>query len=251
MNLKDEVAIVTGAAQGLGKEIALRFAREGASIIAADIQGDAAKNTAKEIITAGGMAVGTRTDVSVRADVSSMVKRAVETYSKISILVNDAGIFPRKHGRNLADLPEEEWDRVIDVNLKGGFLCSSEVMRVMAKEGRGSIINLSSSIAFTGHPDGPHYAASKAGILGLTKSLALAWAPLKIRVNAIAPGLADTAQPRVDLTEEQLVERGRQTPLGRIAKPSDVAGVALFLASKESSYITGQTIHVNGGSYLW
>ena len=250
MRLRDEVAIVTGAAQGLGKEIALGFGREGAAVTCLDAQAGGAQRTADAIVKAGGKALGIVGDVSLSGDVQSMVDQTVEAFSQISILVNNAGIFPRKAGRLPEDVPEAEWDQVIGVNLKGAFLCSKEVAKVMKNRGRGSIVNISSGIAFTGHRDGVHYASSKAGLLGLTKSLALAWAPFGIRVNCVAPGLADTAQPRSVYSEEQLIEAGRRIPLGRIARPRDIADAVLFLASQESSYITGQTLHVNGGSFL-
>ena len=251
MSLKDEVAIVTGAAQGLGRQIALRLAHEGAAVTCSDIERSGAMRTAEEIIQAGGKAWGIGADVSISSDISSMVNGTLREFSCVSILVNNAGIFPRKIGRMVEDLPEDEWDRVIAVNLKGAFLCSRESAKAMKKLARGSIINMSSGIAFTGHRDGVHYAASKAGLLGLTRSLALAWAPFGIRVNCIAPGLADTAQPRQVYDENQLIEAGHRIPLGRIASPRDIANAVLFLASKESEYITGQTLHVNGGSFLW
>ena len=163
----------------------------------------------------------------------------------IDILVNNAGIFPRS---DFLDLAEAEWDRVLDVNLKGAFLCAQAVARTMVAQGRGgAIVNIASVIATTGSAPGVHYTASKAGLEGFTRATALALAPHGIRVNAIAPGVADTAQPRNGMTEDEITAHGAALPLGRILTPEEVADAAVFLASEEARQITGQTLHVNGG----
>jgi 3-oxoacyl-[acyl-carrier protein] reductase len=163
------------------------------------------------------------------------------------VLMNNAGVFPRSE---FLELDEREWDHVLGVNLKGSFLCAQAAARAMVAAGRpGAIVNLASS-AVRGDPRGVHYSASKAGIIGLTRAMALALAPYRVRVNAIAPGTTDTAQPRYGNTEAQLLERAKLIPLGRMAQPDEIARVAVFLASEEAVYVTGEVIHANGGVYM-
>ena len=186
-------------------------------------------------------------DVSQTASVHRMVKTVVDALGPPDVLVNNAGVFPRA---SFLELPEREWDHVLGINLKGSFLCAQAVARALVAAGRpGAIVNISSS-AVRGDPRGVHYSSSKAGVVGLTRAMALALAPHRIRVNAIAPGLTDTAQPRYGNTEEQIAERAREIPLGRIAQPEEIAKVAVFLASAESGWVTGELIHVNGGVYM-
>jgi 3-oxoacyl-[acyl-carrier protein] reductase len=167
----------------------------------------------------------------------------------IDILVNNAGIFPRV---DFLTMREAQWDTVLSVNLKGSFLCTQAAARHMVQQGRGgAIMNLASGAAFRGSPRGVHYVSSKAGIVGLTRATAQELAPYRIRVNAIAPGLTDTAQPRYGMAEDELQEAALHIPLGRIASPEDIARLAVFLASDDASHITGQTIHVNGGQFLY
>ena len=176
-----------------------------------------------------------------------MVKTVVDALGPPDVLVNNAGVFPRAA---FLELSEREWDHVLGINLKGSFLCAQAVARALVAAGRpGAIVNISSS-AVRGDPRGVHYSSSKAGVVGLTRAMALALAPHHIRVNAIAPGLTDTAQPRYGNTEEQIAERAREIPLGRIAQPEEIAKVAVFLASAESGWVTGELIHVNGGFYM-
>jgi 3-oxoacyl-[acyl-carrier protein] reductase len=166
----------------------------------------------------------------------------------IDILVNNAAIFPRVA---FLDMTEAQWDAVLNVNLRGAFLCAQAVARQLVERGSsGTIINLASGAAFRSSPRGVHYVSSKAGIVGLTRATAMDLAPYRIRVNAIAPGLTDTAQPRYGMSEEELQDAGRQVPLGRIATPEDIANLAVFLASEAAGHITGQTMHVNGGQFL-
>lgn len=187
-------------------------------------------------------------DVSRASDAEALVSAVAQELGTPGILVNNAGVFPRV---DFLAMSEAEWDHVLDVNLKGSFLCAQAAARRLVEAGReGAIVNIA-SVAMRGTPLGVHYAASKAGVAGLTRAMALALAPHRIRVNAIAPGLTDTAQPRYGNSEAELVELGRQIPLlGRMARPEEIAKVAVFLASEEAGWVTGQTIHVNGGAFM-
>jgi NAD(P)-dependent dehydrogenase (short-subunit alcohol dehydrogenase family) len=248
MRLEGKVALVTGAQQGIGRAIAVALARDGADV-GVNFLDDAAaaEKVAGEIRGLGRRAVTVQGDVSQTASVQDMVKTVVDALGPPDVLVNNAGVFPRA---SFLELPEREWDHVLGINLKGSFLCAQAVARALVAAGRpGAIVNISSS-AVRGDPRGVHYSSSKAGVIGLTRAMALALAPHGIRVNAIAPGLTDTAQPRYGNTEEQIAERAREIPLGRIAQPEEIAKVAVFLASAESGWVTGELIHVNGGVYM-
>jgi NAD(P)-dependent dehydrogenase (short-subunit alcohol dehydrogenase family) len=249
MRLVGKVALVTGAQQGIGKAIALAYGREGASVVINYLDNQAAaEEIASQIRALGQRAVPLAGDVARAADVRRMVE-AGESLGGIDILVNNAGIFPRVE---FLDMTEAQWDEVLNVNLKGTFLCTQAVAQKLVERGRGgAIINLASSAAFRSSPRGVHYVASKAGIVGVTRATALELAPYRVRVNAIAPGTTDTAQPRYGMSEEELQAVARQVPLGRIGTPEDVADLAVFLASEEARHITGQTLHVNGGQYLY
>jgi NAD(P)-dependent dehydrogenase (short-subunit alcohol dehydrogenase family) len=249
MRLAGKVALVTGAQQGIGKAIALAYGREGAHVVVNYLDDRAAAEAvAAQIRTCGPQALAVAGDVSQPTDVRDLVDAGV-TLGGIDILVNNAGIFPRVE---FLDMTEAQWDAVLNVNLKGAFLCAQTVARRMAARGQGgAIINLTSGAAFRSSPRGVHYVSSKAGLVGLTRATALELARYRIRVNAIAPGTTDTAQPRYGMSEEELQAVGPQIPLGRLAVPDDIADVAVFLASEEARHITGQTLHVNGGSYLY
>ncbi len=249
MRLAGKVALVTGAQQGIGKAIALAYGREGASVVLNYLDNQAAaEEIASQIRALGQRAVPMAGDVARAADVRRMVE-AGESLGGIDILVNNAGIFPRVE---FLDMTEVQWDEVLNVNLKGTFLCTQAVAQKLVERGRtGAVINLASSAAFRSSPRGVHYVASKAGIVGVTRATALELAPYRVRVNAIAPGTTDTAQPRYGMSEEELQAAGRQVPLGRMGTPEDVADLAVFLASAEARHITGQTLHVNGGQYLY
>jgi 3-oxoacyl-[acyl-carrier protein] reductase len=248
MRLEGKVALVTGAQQGIGRAIAVALARDGADVGVNFLDdAPAAEGVAGEIRGLGRRAVTVQGDVSRPASVESMVKTVVDALGPPEVLVNNAGVFPRAA---FLELQEREWDHVLGINLKGSFLCAQAVARALVAAGRpGAIVNISSS-AVRGDPRGVHYSSSKAGVVGLTRAMALALAPHHIRVNAIAPGLTDTAQPRYGNTEEQIAERAREIPLGRIAQPEEIAKVAVFLASAESGWVTGELIHVNGGFYM-
>ena len=249
MRLAGKAALVTGAQQGIGRAIAVALARDGADVGVNYLDDRAAaERVAGEVRGAGRRACLVPGDVSRPADAEAMVAGVVRELGAPAILVNNAGVFPRV---DFLAMTEAEWDHVLDVNLKGSFLCAQAAARRMVDAGRaGAIVNLA-SVAMRGTPLGVHYSASKAGVMGLTRAMALALAPHRIRVNAIAPGLTDTAQPRYGNTEAELVELGHQIPLeGRMATPEEIARVAVFLAADESGWITGQTIHVNGGAFM-
>jgi 3-oxoacyl-[acyl-carrier protein] reductase len=249
MRLAGKVALVTGAQQGIGRAIALALARDGADVGVNYLDDrHAAERVAAEVRGAGRRPCLVQGDVARASDAEKMVGAVARELGTPAILVNNAGVFPRV---GFLDMTEADWDHVLDVNLKGTFLCAQAAARRMVEAGAGgAIVNLS-SVAMRGTPLGVHYSASKAGVMGLTRAMALALAPHRIRVNAIAPGLTDTAQPRHGNTEAELVELGRQIPLeGRMARPEEIARVAVFLAADESGWITGQTIHVNGGAFM-
>jgi NAD(P)-dependent dehydrogenase (short-subunit alcohol dehydrogenase family) len=248
MRLPGKVALVTGAQQGIGRAIAIALARDGADV-AVNYLDDraAAEGVAAAARDLGRRALVVPGDVARRGDVEALVAAVVGGLGPPDVVVNNAGVFPRSA---FLEMQESEWDHVLDVNLKGSFLCAQAAARAMVAGGRrGAIVNISSS-AIRGDPRGVHYSASKAGVLGLTRAMALALAPHGIRVNAIAPGLTNTAQPRDGNTEEQLADRAREIPLAGMAEPDEIARVAVFLASDEACRITGELIHVNGGAYL-
>jgi 3-oxoacyl-[acyl-carrier protein] reductase len=249
MRLAGKVALVTGAQQGIGKAIALAFGREGANVVVNYLDDPAAGEAiVSNIREAGGRATAVPGSVAQVGDVHAMVE-AGNAFGGIDTLVNNAGIFPRV---DFLDMTEAQWDEVLNVNLKGTFFCTQTVVRQLVARGQpGAIVNLASSAAFRSSPRGVHYVSSKAGIIGFTRATALELARYRIRVNAIAPGTTDTAQPRYGMSEEELQAVGRQVPLGRMAVPDDIAHMAVFLACEEASHITGQTMHVNGGAYLY
>lgn len=248
MKLGNKISLVTGAGQGIGKAIALAFAGEGSSVIVNDIASEAARSVVHEIVDRGGKAIPIRADVSQRDEVSGMIKEIIGNLGKIDILVNNAGV---QTETPFLDLSEEEWDKIINVNLKGTFLCSQLVAREMVKQGGGKIINISSVHQFLPRRNIAHYAASKGGIMMLTKVMALELAKDKINVNCIAPGAIDTAMNKAVLKQSQkLDELNSKIPQGRIAEPEEVGKVAVYLASNDADYITGSTIYVDGGLSL-
>lgn len=243
--LDGKIALVTGSARGLGKEIALSLAQNGASLILADIVYP--EQTAKEIEDIGLRCLSIQMDISDEAKVENLVKRSISEYKKVDILINNAGISQLSYTPT-EEMPIEEWDKIIRINLRGTFLCCKYIGRQMIKSGGGNIVNISTTAGISGVPRAPGYCASKAGIILLTKSLALEWARYNIRVNAIAPHYLET-----ELTEglraSEKVYSGlvKQIPLKRFGKTSEIVGAVLLLSSNASSYITGTVLVVDGG----
>ena len=252
MRLESMTVAVTGAQQGIGAAIARAAAREGANVVVNWLDDEAgARAVADDVAAAGARAVLVPGSVTDREAVRRIVEAGVELGGSRGLggFVNNAGIFPRVP---FLDLTDEDWDAVHEVNLKGTFRCSQAAAKAMIEAGNGgSIVNLASVAAFLCSPNGAHYVASKAGVIGLTRATALDLAPHRVRVNAIAPGLTDTAQPRYGMSEEAIAGAGANVPLGRIAAPDDIAALAVFLLSGESAHVTGQTLHVNGGQFLY
>ena len=242
------VAIITGAGQGIGRSIAIALSIRDTRVVIADVNGLIASKVQEEIQSVGKKALAIEVDVSSEQAVTLMIKRTQEEFGTIDVLVNNAGIYP---STTIEELTNQSWDQVIGTNLTGPFLCSRAAVPIMLEKKKGRIINMSSSTAFRGAKNGAHYAASKAGIIGFTKALALELAPSGITVNAICPGLTDTAQPRGHMTDKELYSKKERVPLERIAQPEDIVGPVLFLASDKASHITGQTILVNGGDLMW
>ncbi len=245
--LLGKVALITGASRGIGKVIALSFAKEGAEVVVMDVLD--ASETVSEIEKLGKEAIGVKGDVTKRVDVEEVVQQAVEKFGRIDVLVNNAGVVTV---RPAEEMTEDEWDRDMDVNLKGLFLCSQVVGKGMIKQRKGNIINIASMVAEAVLPGHIAYCASKAGVIALTKVLAIEWAKYNIRVNAIAPGFIKT-ELVADLVEKGLRSKDememieKRTPLRRWGAPQDVSNVALFLASEDSAFMTGQTVFVEGG----
>jgi 3-oxoacyl-[acyl-carrier protein] reductase len=246
--LEGRRALVTGAQQGIGRATAVALASAGADVAVNWLDNKAAAEAiGAEVRALGRRAVLIQGSVAASGEVARMVEEADAALGGLDVLVNNAGVFPRSP---FLDLSEAEWDHVHTVNLKGSFLVAQAVARRMVAAGRkGAIVNLSSS-SVRGHVLGVHYAASKAGVIGLTRAMALALAPHGIRVNAIAPGLTDTAQPRYQFSEAEMAEQSRLVPLGAMAQPADIADIAVFLASERSRFITGEVVHANGGLYM-
>jgi len=247
-SIDNRVAIVTGGGGGIGGAIVQRFAREGAKLAVADINRDAAQARVKEVAERATDAIAIVADVTNKASVNDMVKTTLERWGKIDILVNVAGGAERK---NVVDITAEEWDRVIDMNLKSVFLCSHAVLPSMLKARYGKIVSISSIYGFTGNATRASYATAKAGVAVFTKSLALEHAKDGINVNAIAPGRIETPKVRGHYSDEAWAAAEAQIPMGHTGKPENIASTAIFLVQDENNYITGQTIHVNGAWLNW
>ena len=245
--LEGRTAIVTGSGQGIGEAIAVAMAEEGAGVLVAELREDNARAVQRKIEDNGGTALCHATDVSQEDSVDAMMRACLDRFGKVDILVNNAGIYPTN---TVEDMPESEWERVIGTNLFGTFLCSRAVTPRMLQQRSGRIISITSGRGLQGAGNGAHYAASKGGIIGFTKSLALELAPAGIAVNCICPGVSDTAQPRGHRTEEELYASAARIPLGRIGQPRDMARAAVFLASDRARFVTGQTLVVNGGAIM-
>lgn len=247
MKLKDKIALITGASSGIGRAIAIKYAKEGAKVVvnySGNSQG--ANEVVDEIIKNGGIAEAIKCDVSSHEDVESMTKYVIEKYSRIDILVNNAGI---TRDTLLMKMTPEDFDRVIDINLKGAFNTIQCISRGMIRQRSGRIINIASVVGITGNIGQANYAASKAGVIALTKSAAKEFAPRNITVNAIAPGFIKTRMTDV-LGEKVMDDILSKIPVKKAGNPEDIAFTALFLAMDESNYITGQVINVDGGMVM-
>jgi len=246
MRFKEKVVLVTGSAQGIGREIAMAFAKEGADLVISDVDLEKAKETSAEIEGLGRKSLAVTMDVSNFAKVEEALNLILDKFIKVDILVNNAGI---TKDNLLLRMSDAEWDAVINVNLKGAFNCTKAVTRPMLKKRSGKIINIASIIGIIGNPGQINYAASKAGIIALTKTTAKELASRNINVNAIAPGFIQT-QMTDKLSEDVKQKMKAAIPLGKLGQPSDVACACLFLASEEAAYITGQTLIVDGGMVM-
>jgi 3-oxoacyl-[acyl-carrier protein] reductase len=246
LRLAGKVALVTGAAQGIGRAIALLLAQNGADIVVSDINLEKAEETAKEIEGTGQRAMAIKVDVAHSEEVERMVQTILERFGHIDILVNNAGI---ARDKLILRMTEEDWDAVLNVNLKGTFNCTKAVVRHMSKQRSGKIVSIASVVGEMGNVGQANYSASKAGVIGFTKTIAREFAQRGINVNAIAPGYIET--PMTDaLPEKAKEELRRLIPMDRLGRPEDVAEALLFLVSETSSYITGQVLNVNGGIYM-
>lgn len=246
MKLAAKSAIVTGAGSGIGKGIALKLSEHGAQILAVDIDLKSVENTAHQIAKSGGNAIPAKADVSNKKQVIEMKEKALKEYGTVDILVNNAGIVSA--ATPTEDLSEEDWDRVMSVNLKGTFLCSQVVGREMINKRKGVIVNIASICGHVGYPIGGAYSASKAGVILLTQQLALEWAKYNIRVNSISPGMIRTPMGEVNNSNPEIYnKRISVIPLHRIGDVEEIGNVTLFLVSDDASYLTGADIIVDGG----
>ncbi|NTU41545.1 MAG: 3-oxoacyl-[acyl-carrier-protein] reductase [Nitrospirales bacterium] len=244
--MKGHTAVITGGGRGIGKSIGEVLVNRGCNIVVVDVNMDIAQETATEFERMGVKSLAFKADVSKSADVASLFEEAVKAFGKVEIVVNNAGI--TRDGL-LMRMKEEDWDSVININLKGTFLCSKEAIKVMAKQRYGRIVNVASVVAFMGNPGQANYSASKAGIMGLTKTIAKEYAGRGITANAVAPGFITTAMTDA-LPENIKQEMMKAIPMNRFGTVDDVAHAVTFLASPEAGYITGQVIHINGGMYM-
>jgi NAD(P)-dependent dehydrogenase (short-subunit alcohol dehydrogenase family) len=242
--INEKVAIVTGGAQSIGQGICLRLAEEGARVAIFDINLDEAKKTAQEIERAGGTALAIKVDITKPAEIEAAVKQVLSKFGQIDILVNNAGI---SLVSKVADMTDDIWDRVNDVNLKAVFLCCRAVIPHMKERKYGKIVNIASVLALRGSAYYAHYGATKAGVVAFTQGLAVELGPRNINVNAVGPGVIDTPMADHDVAPEVRQRLQKRIPLRRIGVPQDIADAALFFASDEASYITGQCLYVCGG----
>ena len=246
MSLSGKIALVTGAAQGIGRDIALGLAADGADLAICDVNLEAAQKTAADIQAKGRKTMALKANVASSADVTAMIDQVAEKFGKIDILVNNAGI--TRDGL-IIRMKEEDWDLVIDINLKGVFNCSKAAVKHMAKQRYGRIVNIASIVGEMGNAGQANYSASKGGVIALTKTVAREFASRNVNVNAVAPGFIETAMTAA-LPEAAREALTKQIPLDRLGSPDDVANAVLFLVSDASNYITGQVINVNGGMYM-
>jgi NAD(P)-dependent dehydrogenase (short-subunit alcohol dehydrogenase family) len=247
-SIDSKVAIVTGGAGGIGGAIAQRFAAEGAKLAVVDLDGAAANQMAAGLNARGSEAIAVAADVTSKSAVREMVGAVLDRWGGVEILVNVAGGAERKP---VVEMTAEDWDRVVDTNLKSTFLCCQAVLPQMLKQKYGKIVNISSIYGFTGNPTRSSYAAAKAGVAAFTKSLALEVIHGGVNVNAVAPGRVTTPRVRSHYSEEEWAAAASRIPMGRMGTPEEIAGAVVFLVTDENRYITGQTIHVNGAWLNW
>jgi NAD(P)-dependent dehydrogenase (short-subunit alcohol dehydrogenase family) len=245
MRLKERVVIVTGGAKGIGRAYALGVAAEGARVVVADIAD--AKPVVQEVEARGGQALGVGCDVSHEEDSRRLATETLTRFGRIDVLVNNAALYGTLKRRPFMEIPVEEWDRVMAINLRGLFLCSRAVFPAMQAQGKGKIINIASSTFFKGVPDYIHYTTSKGGVVGFTRSLARELGPHGIRVNAIAPGFTVSGENVKNISAERQQANVEARMLKRVQVPDDLVGTLIFLASDDSDFMTGQTLLVDGG----
>jgi meso-butanediol dehydrogenase / (S,S)-butanediol dehydrogenase / diacetyl reductase len=247
-----KVALITGAASGQGRAAALLFAEEGARVVVSDVNGDGAEEVAGEIKSSGGEAVAVATDVSREVEVKAMIEAAIEAFGRLDVLFNNAGVGYSAADRftmaSVVETPEEDWDAVLAINLKGVAMGCKHAIPVMERQGGGAIVNNASINALVGLSGADAYTAAKGGVVSLTRVLAVDWGPKGIRVNCMCPGGVDTPMIAPAIADEAVLGFMREsTPLGRLARPEETARVALFLASEEASYLNGAVFPVDGG----
>lgn len=246
MELQGQTALITGAARGIGKAIAESLAKNGANVVIADVSEQHAAETAKELATLGVRTASRKLDVSRSGEVIKTFEDTVKEFGRLDILINNAGI---TRDSLILRMKEEDWDAVININLKGVFLCTKEAAKIMVKQRYGRVVNIASVVAFMGNAGQANYSASKAGIVGFTKTIAREYASRGITVNAVAPGFIATAMTDA-LPDNVKQEMLQSIPAGKFGSVEDVAHAVSFLASPGNGYITGQVIHVNGGMYM-
>ena len=246
MILKDKVALVTGAAQGIGRAIALKLAANGADVVIVDMNLDKAQEAAREVERLGRRALALRANIANLQEAEAMADEAVAKLGAVHVMVNNAGI---TRDALILRMKEEDWDAVINVNLKGVFNCTKAVVKHMSKQRYGRIVNIASIVGEMGNAGQANYSASKAGVIALTKTVAREFATRNITCNAVAPGFIDTAMTQA-LSEKVKEELAKQIPMGRLGTPEDVAEGVLFLVSEATGYITGQVLNINGGMYM-
>lgn len=239
--LEGKIGIVTGAGSGIGEAIAKKLAEEGCNLVATDINETSLNRVVNEILSSGYKAIGVKADVASKAEVEFLVSATIQKYGKIDLLVNNAGIYPASP---VTELKEEEWNRVIDVDLKGVFLCSQEVIKYMIKQKSGAIVNIGSVDGKEPPGGNVHYSAAKAGVMNMTKSFALELAKYGIRVNSVSPGWVATPNVLANDRWKMIINK---IPLGRLAKTEEIASGVLFLLTDYASYITGEILDINGG----
>jgi 3-oxoacyl-[acyl-carrier protein] reductase len=243
LSLKDKISLVTGGGRGIGRAIALELGRAGSHVAVCDVDLAGAEETVQQIVALGVRGLAIKTDVTSAESVESLFKQIAETFNRLDVLVNNAGI---TRDNLLIRMDEADWDRVIQINLKGAFLCTKQTVRIMMKQRSGKIVNIASVVGVMGNAGQANYAASKAGLIGFTKSIAKEVGSRNVQVNAVAPGFIETDMT-AKLSEDVRNGYMASIPSRRFGSPEEVAKVTLFLASPEADYITGQVIHVDGG----